>query len=217
MRLLLLEDDAILGDGLRDFLATDGHVVDWVRSLSEARLAIALPYDALIVDWQLPDGSGLDWVESLRRKRIQTPVLMITARDQLSDRIAGLDRGTDDYLVKPFAPEELAARLRVVQRRASGAGGPCLELGELRLDFNARAVFRLGQPVPLTAREWALLEALAQRPGRIVSKTDLENLMIGHQGTLSGNALEVYISSLRRKLGRKVIDTIRGMGYRVTP
>ncbi len=217
MRLLLLEDDTTLGEGLRDFLRAEGHVVDWFQWLRDARPALSDAYDALIVDWQLPDGSGLEWVQSLRRRQDNTPVLMITAKDQLSDRIKGLDSGTDDYLVKPFAPEELVARLRAVRRRSSGTGGPRMKIGELELDFNARMVYLLGQPVPLTAREWALLEALAQRPGRIVSKTDLENLVVGHEGELSSNALEVYISSLRRKLGRELIETIRGMGYRITP
>lgn len=217
MRLLLLEDDSILGEGLRDFLRSDAHVVDWFRCLKDARAALFVPYDALIVDWQLPDGSGLEWVKGLRLRQDSTPVLMITAKDQLSDRLQGLDSGVDDYLVKPFAPEELVARLRAVRRRSSGTGGPRLSIGDLQLDLNARSVSRNHQVIALTAREWALLEALTQRLGRIVSKGDLENLIVGHEGELSSNALEVYISSLRRKLGRDLIETIRGMGYRIKP
>lgn len=217
MRLLLLEDDAILGEGLRDFLRSEGHVVDWFQRLGDARAALLTPYDALIVDWQLPDGSGLAWVQGLRTRQDMTPVLMITAKDMLADRIQGLDSGVDDYLVKPFAPEELVARLRAVRRRSTGVAGPRLTMGDVELDFTARCVYRNDQLIALTAREWALLEALVQRLGRIVSKSDLEHLVVGHEAELSSNALEVYISSLRRKLGRELIETIRGMGYRIAP
>lgn len=217
MRLLLLEDDAILGEGLRDFLRSEGHVLDWFQRLGAARAALGTPYDALIVDWQLPDGSGLEWVKSLRTRQDVTPVLMITAKDMLADRIQGLDSGVDDYLVKPFAPEELVARLRAVRRRSTGAAGPRLMIGDIQLDLKARCVYRHDQLIALTAREWTLLEALVQRLGRIVSKSDLENLVVGSDAELSSNALEVYISSLRRKLGRELIETIRGMGYRISP
>ncbi len=217
MRLLLLEDDTILGEGLRDFLHSEGHVVDWLQRLGDARAALVIPFDALIVDWQLPDGSGLEWVQGLRARQDTTPVLMITAKDMLADRIQGLDSGVDDYLVKPFAPEELVARLRAVRRRTTGTAGPRLTMGDIQLDLKARCVYRHDQLVALTAREWALLEALVQRLGRIVSKSDLENLLVGSEAELSSNALEVYISSLRRKLGRELIETIRGMGYRIAP
>jgi two-component system OmpR family response regulator len=215
MRLLLLEDDDVLGEGLRDFLGSDGHHVDWFTRLRDAELMQNEPYDALLVDWQLPDGSGLQWVRALRQRGIATPVLMLTARDLLSDRIDGLDSGADDYLVKPFEPEELAARLRAVTRRRAGAASSQLRLGAVELDLAAKSASLDGQRVELTAREWALLEALAQRAGRIVDKRELEALMLGGDAEVSSNALEVHVSSLRRKLGRELIETVRGLGYRL--
>jgi two-component system OmpR family response regulator len=217
MRLLLLEDDAILGGGLRDFLRADGHAVHWCRSLRDSLACDGEPYDAWLVDWQLPDGSGLDWLRARRRRGDATPALVLTARDRLGERIEGLDSGADDYLVKPFAPEELVARLRAVRRRAAGLAGASLRIGEVEIDFSARSVRRADAPaVDLTAREWALLEALALRAGRIVGRADLERLVLGHEAALASNALEVHVSSLRRKLGRELIETVRGLGYRVT-
>jgi len=215
MRLLLLEDDDVLGEGLRDFLRADGHRVDWFTRLREAEAMQSEPYDALLVDWQLPDGSGLQWVRRLRQRGVATPVLMLTARDLLSDRIDGLDSGADDYLVKPFEPEELVARLRAVARRRAGASSSKLRLGTVELDLAARSAALDGRRVELTGREWALLEALAQRAGRIVNKRELEALVLGSEAEISSNALEVHVSSLRRKLGRELIETVRGLGYRV--
>jgi len=215
MRLLLLEDDDVLGEGLRDFLRADGHRVDWFTRLREAEAMQSEPYDALLVDWQLPDGSGLQWVRTLRQRGVATPVLMLTARDLLSDRINGLDSGADDYLVKPFEPEELVARLRAVARRRAGASSSRLRLGAVELDLAARSAALDGRRVELTGREWALLEALAQRAGRIVNKRELEALVLGSEAEISSNALEVHVSSLRRKLGRELIETVRGLGYRV--
>ncbi len=215
MRLLLLEDDRILGEGLRAYLATEGHLVDWVQRVGEAAPLRNEPYDALLVDWQLPDGSGLDWVRSLRAHGVSTPVLVLTARDLLIDRVRGLDAGADDYLVKPFDPEELAARLRVIQRRAAGATAARLKLGTVEVDLARRQTWAEGRPVELTAREWALVEALALRAGRFVSKPDLEALVLGLDGEVASNALEVHISSIRRKLGREFVETSRGVGYRV--
>ena len=215
MRLLLIEDDDILGEGLRDFLRGEGHVVDWARTLAEARSFGEEPYDVLLVDWRLPDGSGLDWLRARRARRDVTPALMLTARDLVSDRVQGLDSGADDYLVKPFEPEELAARLRAVSRRLAGAAGERLSLDEVEVDLAARAVYVRGLRVELTAREWAVLEALALRPRRIVSKSDLERIVLGYEAEFASNALEVHVSSLRRKLGRELIDTVRGLGYRL--
>jgi len=216
MRLLLLEDDTILGDGLAEFLRVEGHVVDWCRRLLDAQAHQGEPYDVLLVDWQLPDGSGLDWIRSLRRKGVSTPIVMMTARDLLDDRIKGLDNGADDYLVKPFAPEELVARLRALQRRTVGAANARVHIGEVEVDLMAKAVYLQGDRVDVTQREWRVLEALLQRAGRVVSKNDLEALMLGWGGELASNSLEVHISRLRRKLGTDVIETVRGMGYRVT-
>ncbi len=214
MRLLLLEDDAILGEALRDFLAAEGHAVWWCNSLGEALAAESEAFDAWLVDWQLPDGSGRDWVARQRRQGQCTPALMLTARDRLDDRVAGLDAGADDYLVKPVAPEELAARLRALQRRLLPAGP--LRAGDVHIDLQARTAFTAAGRAELTAREWSLLEALAQRAGRIVDKGDLEQLVLGHAGELHSNALEVHVSSLRRKLGREIIETVRGLGYRLS-
>lgn len=219
MRLLLLEDDAVLGEGLRDFLQSDGHQVDWARRLSAARALQDEPYDALLVDWQLPDGSGREWVAALRRSGDARPILMLTARDLLQDRLAGLESGADDYLVKPFAPEELAARLMAVWRRSAGAPGGRLRFGPVEVDLQARAVQLQDEtgahPVELTAREWTLLQALATRAGRIVAKSDLEGLILGLDSEVSSNVVEVHIANLRRKLGRDLIDTVRGLGYRI--
>jgi two-component system OmpR family response regulator len=215
MRLLLIEDDVILGQGLQDFLQADGHWVDWCQCLAATAALRDQPYDALLVDWQLPDGSGLDWVRSMRSRGVSTPVLVLTARDLLSDRIRGLDTGADDYLVKPFDPEELSARIRAVRRRTSGSASPVLCFGEVELDLTARTAALSGVRAELTAREWAVLEALALRAGRLVSRADLEGLVFGLEGDVSSNTLEVHISNIRRKLGRNLIETVRGLGYRV--
>ena len=216
MRLLLIEDDETLGEALSGFLRLDGHLVDWFKRLIDAQTLVGEPYDALLVDWQLPDGSGLDWVRRLRERGETVPIIMITARDQLTDRIKGLDNGADDYLVKPFQPEELAARLRALRRRAVTQGAPRVSLGaSVELDLGARQAFRHGVQVELTAREWNLLGALVARAGRLVSKPDLEALSTGFDSESSSNTLEVHVFNLRRKLGRECIETVRGMGYRV--
>jgi two-component system OmpR family response regulator len=215
MRLLLIEDDDILGEGLRDFLRSEGHVVDWCRCLVDTAAYQGEPHDALLVDWQLPDGSGLAWLHGRRERGDTTPALMLTARDRLGDRVAGLDSGADDYLIKPFAPEELAARLRAVRRRHAGATRSLRRFGAVELDLAARTVACDGQAVALTAREWAVLEALVLRAGHIVAKSDLEKLVLGFESEIASNALEVHVSALRRKLGRALIETVRGLGYRI--
>jgi two-component system, OmpR family, response regulator len=179
MRLLLIEDDDILGEGLRDYLRTEGHAVDWFRDLQHAEVARGEPFDAWLLDWQLPDGSGLEWLRARRAKGETTPALMLTARDRLVDRVSSLDGGADDYLIKPFAPEELAARLRAVCRRSAGVAEARVRAGGVLIDLHARAAFRDERRVELTAREWALLEALALRNGRIVLKAELERLVHG--------------------------------------
>ncbi|ALV09265.1 response regulator transcription factor [Roseateles depolymerans] len=215
MRLLLLEDDELLGSGLRDFLVSEGHEVTWATRLSDLLPRQYEDAEALLVDWQLPDGSGLDWLRSLRQRGVATPALMLTARDLLADRLQGLDSGADDYLVKPFAPEELAARLRAVSRRHMGASSSHRQYGDVWLDLAAKRARRGGLAVELTAREWAVLEALAQRAGRLYPKHELELRVLGTDAEVQSNALEVHISSLRRKLGRSLIETVRGMGYRL--
>jgi two-component system OmpR family response regulator len=216
MRLLLIEDDPTLGEGLRDYLRAEGHRVDWCRRLADADALDAEPYDAWLVDWQLPDGSGVEWLHARRIRGGATPALVLTARDRLGDRVAGLDAGADDYLVKPFAPEELAARLRAVSRRTgAGAALSRATFGKVVVDLAARAVFVGDARVELTAREWTVLEALVLRAGRIVPKADLEKLVHGFDSEIASNALEVHVSALRRKLGRELIDTVRGLGYRI--
>ncbi len=215
MRLLLLEDDELLGSGLRDFLRAEGHEVTWLTRIHDLLPRHHEEFDALLVDWQLPDGSGLDWLRSLRQRGVSTPALMLTARDLLADRLQGLDGGADDYLVKPFAPEELSARLRAVSRRHMGASSSQRRHGDVWLDLAAKRVTREGALVELTAREWAVLEALAQRAGRLYPKRELELRVLGDDAEVQSNALEVHVSSLRRKLGRDLIETVRGLGYRL--
>jgi two-component system OmpR family response regulator len=215
MRLLLIEDDALLGEGLRDFLRSEGHVVDWFAALAPLRALAGEPYDAWLIDWNLPDGSGLAWLAAQRAKGETTPAIMLTARDRLGERIEGLDGGADDYLVKPFAPEELAARVRVLARRLSGGAAALRHFDDVTIDLAARSVSVGGRRADLTAREWSLLEALVLRAGRIVSKAELDALATGFDGEASSNALEVHVSNLRRKLGRSLIETVRGLGYRV--
>lgn len=215
MRVLLLEDDPLLGEGLRDYLRSEGHVVEWCANLAQADALCDEPMDIFLIDWQLPDGSGLHWLGRRRSRQDNTPAIVLTARDGLDDRIRGLDEGADDYLVKPVAPEELAARIRAIGRRGLQQAAPQLQFGEVQVDLAARTVLQHGQRVELTAREWAVLEALARRAGRIVPKADLERLVLGNDGEVNSNALEVHVSALRRKLGRQLIDTIRGLGYRI--
>ncbi|MEQ1804052.1 MAG: response regulator transcription factor [Burkholderiaceae bacterium] len=215
MRLLLLEDDLILGEGLRDFLQHEGHVVDWVVRLVDLARVAKRPFDVLLVDWQLPDGSGLSWVKTLRETGDMTPAIMMTARDLLEDRIQGLDTGVDDYLVKPFRPEELAARIRAVRRRAVGSASSRLVFGKMEVDLATKTATIERVAADLTAREWALIEALALRAGQFVSKTELDRLFKGEDVEAASNALEVHVHNLRRKLGRETIETVRGRGYRL--
>ena len=215
MRLLLLEDDTTLGEGLRDYLLSDGYRVDWCTTLAQARALIGEPYDAWLLDWNLPDGSGVDWLKSCRAKGQMTPALVLTARDLLADRIQGLDSGADDFLVKPFAPEELSARLRAISRRVAGTAQR-KALGPVEVDLTAKAVWLDGHGVELTAREWSLLEALVLRAGRIVSRAELEALVLGFDSELASNAIEVHIFKLRSKLGKALIETVRGLGYRIS-
>ncbi len=218
MRLLLVEDDPVLGNAVHDFLRSQGEIVDWTPRLAEARVAALEAFDAILLDWNLPDGSGVQWLRELRARPTPneaTPVLLLTARDRLGDRIEGLDAGADDYLIKPFELAELAARLRAVTRRANGHPHSVLHAGPVTLDPVSREVELDGQRVALTAREYMLLEALMRRAGHIVSRSDLEHLLYGYEGEVSSNAVEVHLSSLRRKLGHDRVETVRGLGYRL--
>ncbi|AEV63120.1 response regulator transcription factor [Pseudomonas ogarae] len=216
MRVLLVEDSPRLGEAVREQIADDGHAVDWVQNLAHARSSVSTTaYDLILLDLMLPDGRGLDFLRQRRSAGDATAVIILTAQDQISDRIAGLNAGADDYLVKPFDLFELSARVAAVARRYSGNPNPQIRLGELQVDMTARTLHRAGMAVELTAREWALLEAFIQRPGALLSKGQLEDRLYAFGAEIESNTIEVYISRLRKKLGRDLIETVRGMGYRM--
>lgn len=214
MRLLIVEDDALLGDALHTGLRELGNTVDWVRDGVAASSALeAERYDAVVLDLGLPRRSGLEVLQRLRGRADRTPVLILTARDTVGDRIKGLDTGADDYLVKPFDIGELAARLRAIARRQAGQPAPVLEVGQVRLDPAARAVTRDGKPVDLSVREFALLEALMRNAGRVLTRAQLEQALYAWGEEVESNAIEVHVHHLRRKLAGPLIQTVRGVGY----
>ncbi|KAA3639336.1 MAG: DNA-binding response regulator [Proteobacteria bacterium] len=216
MRLLLLEDATDLGDVLHNQMMDEGHAVDWVQTIGQAKAALAsTQYDLILLDLKLPDGHGIDLLKSLRHADDTTPVIILTARDQISDRIKGLNAGADDYLVKPFDLSELSARVAAVARRYAGNPNPIIKLADLSIDMNKHLVFRDDALINLTAREWALLEAFLQRPGVLLSKAQLEDHLYAFGAEIESNTIEVYISRLRKKLGRELITTVRGLGYRM--
>ena len=216
MRILLIEDDAPLAGALMAFLNERGFVCECADSLASARALLpAAHWAAVLLDWQLPDGEGLPLLPHLRRSLPDSPVILLTARDQITDRIRGLDAGADDYLVKPYDPDELLARLRAVERRRSGAGSAVLQLPGLSIDLARTVVTLEGQAVELTAKEWALLRVMATRPDRIHSRESLQDALYGLEADASSNTLEVFISNLRRKIGRDRIQTLRGLGYKL--
>ena len=216
MRLLLVEDDPMIGASVQRGLRQDGHTVDWVRDGAAADLAVAAGvHELILLDLGLPGKSGLEWLAQWRARGVTLPVLILTARDAVADRVRGLDAGADDYLVKPFSLEELAARLRALLRRQGGRAAPRLELGPLSLDPATHEVSKDGQPVELSAREFALLHALMENPGVPLSRTQLEERLYGWDAEVASNAVEVHIHALRRKLGAEWIKNVRGVGYRV--
>ncbi len=216
MRILLIEDDSMLGNAVRDQIASDGHSVDWMQRLDAAAGALdAATYDLLLLDLMLPDGHGIPFLRKLRARGMSTPVIILTALDQISDRIEGLNAGADDYLVKPFDLAELSARIGAVARRYSGNPNPILTHGDLKIDLSARSIAKGGLPVSLTAREWVLLEAFLARPDQLLSKTQLEDKLYAFDAEVESNTIEVHISRLRKKLGAAIIDTERGLGYRL--
>ncbi|MCZ8099465.1 MAG: response regulator transcription factor [Burkholderiales bacterium] len=216
MRILLIEDDAVLGMAVRDQLVADGQSVDWMKRLDDAGAAIHVAvYDLVLLDLMLPDGRGLDFLKARRVAGDVTPFIILTARDQISDRIAGLNAGADDYLVKPFDLFELSARMNAVGRRYSGNPNPLIAIGDLAVDLAARTVRREGRPVALTAREWALFEAFLQRPNVLLSKAQLEERLYSFDAEIESNTIEVHIGRLRKKIGADMIETVRGMGYRL--
>jgi two-component system response regulator QseB len=218
MRILLAEDDVALGQALAGGLRHLGYTVDWVQDGRHASNVLAdTDYAAAVIDWNLPRVSGPEIIARLRRRGDATPTLLLTARDAIDDRVAGLDCGADDYVVKPVHLDELAARMRALLRRAASRTGPVLELGSLRLDPALHTVSLAGATLELSAREYALLEILAARPGRALSRAQLEEALYGWGEEVASNAIEVHIHHLRRKLGPGWIRTLRGVGYALYP
>lgn len=216
MRILLVEDDRIIGAAVRDQIAAEGHSLDWTMRLDAAGDAMAgAAYDLILLDLMLPDGRGIGFLKKLRARGDTTPVMILTALDQISDRIDGLNAGADDYIVKPFDLTELSARIGAVARRYSGNPNPVLRIGDLTVDLAARNVTRTGKQVALTAREWVLFEAFLQRPGQLLSKPQLEERLYSFDAEVESNTIEVHISRLRKKLGAEIITTERGLGYRL--
>lgn len=214
MRILIAEDDPQLGDGLTVGLRQDGYAVDWVKDGVAADLALeAGDYDLLVLDLGLPRAEGMAVLARLRGRGQALPVLILTARDATGDKVAGLDAGADDYLVKPVSLDELAARVRALARRAAGRAQPLLRHGDLALDPASRAVTLAGAPVELSAREFSLLQTLMENAGRVMSRARLEAALYGWRDEPDSNALEVHIHHLRRKLGADRIKTLRGIGY----
>jgi len=216
MRILLAEDDPMIGESLRKGLRGEGFTVDWVQDGRSAERALeTIDYALVLLDLGLPGKEGLAVLNGWRQRGLTVPVLILTARDAVPDRVKGLDSGADDYLVKPFDLAELLARMRALLRRQAGRARDLIETGALRLDPAAHSVEYRGQPVALSAREFALLRALMERPGAVLSREQLENRLYGWGEEVESNAVEVHIHNLRRKLSSGVIRTVRGVGYRL--
>jgi two-component system response regulator QseB len=216
MRVLVVEDDPMIGRAVADGLHGEGYAVDWVRDGAAAELSLLHgPYDLAVLDLGLPRKDGFDVLKALRRARIEVPVLIITARDAVADRVAGLDHGADDYLVKPFDLDEFLARVRAVVRRRAGRASPEVSYGALTLDPVKREVSFRGNRVELSSREFAVLEALMREPGAVVSRAKLEDSVYGWGEEVGSNSVEVHLHHLRRKLDPALIRNVRGVGYRV--
>lgn len=216
MRLLLVEDDTMIGEVVLDLLRAEHYAVDWVKDGDMADTALQTQaYDLVLLDLGLPRKDGLDVLRAMRIRKDATPVLVATARDAVSQRIAGLDAGADDYVLKPYDMDELLARLRALLRRASGRAEPVFEHGKVSIHPTTREVTVDGKPASLSAREWAVLEALIARPGAVLSRAQLEEKLYSWRDEVSSNAVEVYIHGLRKKLGSDLIQNVRGLGYMV--
>nr|WP_252192873.1 response regulator transcription factor [Rhizobium sp. CSW-27] len=215
----MVEDDELLGDAVRTHVARLGNAVDWARTSEDAENSLAAArFDLVLLDLRLPDGHGLDILKGLRARRDATPVIIMTAHDQVSERIAGLNAGADDYLVKPVDLGELQARIHAVTRRYGASVLPEVSLGGIRVyPSERRIVGEDGRDIGLSAREWALLDRLLSRRQAIVSKAQFEDALYEFGAEVESNTVEVYVSRLRRKLGRDVIETVRGLGYRISP
>ena len=217
MRLLVVEDDPMIGESMQRGLKKSGLAVDWVRDGKSAELALGNGvYDLMILDLGLPHKGGLEVLSQLRQQGNDLPVLIVTARDAVDDKVAGLNCGADDYLVKPFDFNELNARVNAIMRRRAGRGNPVMIYGALTLDPIAHHVTNCGEPVGLSAKEFALLRALMAVPGAVLSRAELEEALYGWEEEVGSNAVEVHIHNLRNKLGSHAILNIRGAGYRVS-
>ncbi|HEX2531190.1 MAG TPA: response regulator transcription factor [Burkholderiaceae bacterium] len=216
MKILLAEDDLMIGENIQIALDGEGIAVDWVKDGIAAEAALAAQaYDALLLDLGLPGKDGTDVLSSLRARGSGMPVLVVTARDKVAQRVLGLKIGADDYLVKPFDLEELIARLHALIRRARGGAEPVYRKGEVVINPATRQVLAAEQQVVLSSREWMILDALIARPGAILSRAQLEERLYGWSGEVESNAVEVYIHGLRKKLGQQFIVNVRGVGYMV--
>jgi len=216
MRLLLAEDDEILGDGLKVGLKQEGYTVEWLTDGHSAEQALLHnTFDVAILDIGLPRQSGFEVLKNIRKAGIQTPVLILTARDAIHDRVTGLDSGADDYLVKPFDLDELNARLRVLLRRQSQQAEPDLKHGNIILNPASHQVTLKGNPVKLSLSEFRLLHYLLSQTGKVIPRGRLEEMLYGWEGNVESNSLEVFIHHLRKKFGQDLIRTIRGIGYMI--
>ena len=220
MRLLLVEDDTMIGETVLDLLRAEHFAVDWVKDGRMADTALrSQRYDLMLLDLGLPQRDGLDVLKDMRGRKDLTPVLVLTARDAVGDRIAGLDAGADDYLLKPYDLDELLARIRALIRRSAGRADSTMEIQGLRVNAVTREVTRrvegasAPESISLSAREWAVLEILMARPGVVFSRAQIEEKLYSWKDEVSSNAVEVYVHGLRKKLGNGVIQTVRGLGY----
>jgi len=216
MRVLLVEDDELLGDGIRTGLKHYGHTVDWVKDGKAANEVITSAhenFDVIVLDLGLPKMSGLEVLRSIRERNITTPVVILTARETVDDRVKGLDAGADDYLTKPFDLDELCARMRALQRRSKARAQPILTYGDITLDPASHVVTLKGEQVLISRREFALLQKLLENAGRVISREQLNQTLYGWGENIDSNALEVHIHNLRKRFGSNIIRTIRGVGY----
>jgi two-component system, OmpR family, response regulator len=216
VRVLLVEDDRVLGEALRDHVAASGHAVDWFRTLTEAQGATeTVDYGLVLLDLRLPDGHGVSLLEALRSSGSPVPIIILTAHDQVTDRIQALNAGSDDYLVKPFDLWELTARMLAVTRRYEGKASSRIHVSGIEIDQAARTLTIDGKAMTLSAREWAILDKLVEHPGAVVSKSQLNDTLYAFGAEVESNTVEVYVSRLRKRLGAERIETHRGLGYSI--
>ncbi|MBH9988007.1 MULTISPECIES: response regulator transcription factor [Bartonella] len=214
MRVLLIEDDKSLGRAVRDHLINQNNAVDWAETLEDAYSAVATThYDFILLDLRLPDGSGLDFLKNIRAKNLGSPVVILTAHDQISERIEGLNSGADDYIVKPFDLYELTARIGAVARRTNGLSKSEIRIGSMTLDMENKRLFIDNKEVELSSREWAIIEHMATHPNMLVTKAQIEDTIYAFGSEVESNTVEVYISRLRKKIGKDRIKTHHGRGY----